>query len=205
MGGRIRRTGGWAAPLLVAAFIITTATVLGAIPDSSTGVITGCYKASTGALRVIDAQAGAACAKSDLEVSWNQVGPRGPDGPQGVPGPMGPQGPTGPQGPAGPQGPEGPQGPAGTADVDDVIFNLTIAPGQSQAMVNCPVGGKATGGGYHITAVPVDWQNPYVSGTGPVIDVDQFGVGTPVGWFVHVYNGTAGSANINGTMWALCS
>jgi hypothetical protein len=89
--------------------------------------------------------------------------------------------------------------------VDDVIFNFTIAPGQSQATVNCPVGEKATGGGYHITAVPVDWQNPYVSGTGPVIDVDQFGVGTPVGWFLNVHNGTAGSANINGTMWVLCA
>jgi hypothetical protein len=51
--------------------------------------------------------------------------------------------------------------------------------------------------------VPIDWQDPYVSGSGPVFDVSPFGVATPVGWFVDAFNGGA-TANINGTIWVLC-
>jgi hypothetical protein len=51
-----------------------------AIPDSSTGVITGCYHNSTGALRVIDAQAGQTCGSGQTQLTWNQEGPQGPAG-----------------------------------------------------------------------------------------------------------------------------
>jgi hypothetical protein len=89
------------------------------IPDSRTGVITGCYQMVYGGLRVIDAQAGATCNPSEKQLTWNQTGPQGPAGPAGpvgAPGPAGPAGPVGPagaQGPAGSGGPAGPQGPAG--------------------------------------------------------------------------------------------
>lgn len=202
----VRRTG----PLVAAAILVSTATALGAIPDDSAGVISGCYKTSSGAIRVIDAQAGETCAKSEVALTWNQVGPQGPTGAQGVPGPQGPGGPAGPAGPAGPQGPtgptgpQGPAGPAGAVDVTPVTVNFDIAPGQSNATASCPAGAAATGGGFHITATPVDVQAPYVSASGPVIVTDQFSVPSSVGWFVEIFNGTTSTASINGYLWALC-
>lgn len=66
-----------------------------AIPGGN-GVIQGCYDNTNGALRVIDAEAGAQCQPPrETAISWSQVGPAGP---QGVPGPAGPQGPAGPAG-----------------------------------------------------------------------------------------------------------
>src|SRR5215208_7819537 len=82
-----------------------------AIP-SADGVIHSCYNASSnpsGQLRVIDAEAGAKCAKNEKALDFNQKGPKGDAGPQG---PQGPKGETGATGPSGPQGAAGPQGPA---------------------------------------------------------------------------------------------
>jgi hypothetical protein len=96
------------------------------IPNSGTGVITGCYQMAYGSLRVIDAQAGATCNPSEKQLNWNQTGPQGPAGPtgpagaQGPAGPVGPAGPAGAQGPAGQVGPAGPQGPAGASGTDHV-------------------------------------------------------------------------------------
>jgi hypothetical protein len=48
-----------------------------AIPNSTTGVITGCYVtsgANAGKLRVIDAQGGAVCNTSETSLRWNQKG-----------------------------------------------------------------------------------------------------------------------------------
>jgi hypothetical protein len=48
-----------------------------AIPHGSTGVITACYRTddpNRGALRVIDAQAGATCATGESKLTWNQRG-----------------------------------------------------------------------------------------------------------------------------------
>ncbi|MDX6639536.1 MAG: hypothetical protein QOF12_547 [Solirubrobacteraceae bacterium] len=50
------------------------AVALGAIPDSSTGLISGCFSNSTGALRVIDRQAGATCASGETSLQWSQRG-----------------------------------------------------------------------------------------------------------------------------------
>jgi hypothetical protein len=71
------------------------------------GVITGCYKKSGGALRVIDTARDGCDRNIEQAISWNQVGPQGPQGP------VGPQGPPGPTGLTGPMGPTGPAGPAG--------------------------------------------------------------------------------------------
>jgi hypothetical protein len=73
----------------------------GAIPSSGTKVFFGCYATSSGAVRVIDKQAGAACAASENEIQWNQKGPAGPKGATGPAGPTGARGPTGPAGAAG--------------------------------------------------------------------------------------------------------
>jgi hypothetical protein len=88
------------------ALAVTGGIAFAAIPNSSTGVITGCYKTANGALRVIDAQAGRTCRGGEITLNWNRRGPVGPVGPRG------PQGAQGPQGPQGAQGPQGPQGPA---------------------------------------------------------------------------------------------
>ena len=55
----------------------------GAIPGG-TGVITGCYNKTTGALRVVDAEAGASCTPAERPLEWNQTGPEGPPGAAGT-------------------------------------------------------------------------------------------------------------------------
>ena len=106
-----------------------TATIAVASIPASTGVIKGCYNASTGYLRVIDPAVGETCMSRERALDWNQTGPAGPAGPQGPAGPIGLQGPAGPaglQGPTGPQGPAGPtglQGPAGPAGVGSTYWN----------------------------------------------------------------------------------
>jgi hypothetical protein len=77
---------------LALVFLLAAGGVAAAAIPASNGVITGCYSKTTGALRVIDAEAGATCAKSEKRVTWNQQGPRGK---QGVRGPKGAQGPPG--------------------------------------------------------------------------------------------------------------
>jgi hypothetical protein len=46
------------------------------IPDSSSGVIHGCYTKTTGALRVIDPSKGQSCASGEASLNWNQSGIR---------------------------------------------------------------------------------------------------------------------------------
>ena len=90
-----------------------------AIPDGN-GVIHGCYQATTGLTRLIDA-AVASCRSDETSIHWNRAGVAGAPGPQGAQGPQGPQGPQGSQGAQGPQGPQGPsglQGPQGPRGAD---------------------------------------------------------------------------------------
>jgi hypothetical protein len=82
-----------------------------AIPNSATHAYTGCYSATTGALRLIDFQAGKRCRSGERSVTWSQAGPRGLTG---SPGPQGSPGPKGDTGDAGPKGDTGSQGPSGT-------------------------------------------------------------------------------------------
>lgn len=49
---------------------LTTAMVMASVPNSTTGVIDGCYD-SNGALRVIDTEASATCDTGETPVSWN--------------------------------------------------------------------------------------------------------------------------------------
>jgi hypothetical protein len=62
-----------------------TAVAVASIPDSA-GVIHGCRNLKSGALRVIDTDAGQSCSKDEAALTWNQTGPQGPAGPPG-PGP----------------------------------------------------------------------------------------------------------------------
>jgi len=59
---------------LLATIAVPTVSALASIPDSVTGAITGCVKNQGGALRVIDAQAGATCASDEHSLRWPGVG-----------------------------------------------------------------------------------------------------------------------------------
>ena len=63
--------------LVVAAIVAGVAGAWAAIPSSPGGVFTGCVStaaATKGALRVIDAQAGAKCKATEQTITWNQRG-----------------------------------------------------------------------------------------------------------------------------------
>ena len=106
-----------------------------AIP-SGNGVIHGCYSTtngnSSGALRVIDTDAGQLCVKNEQALDFKQTGPQGPQGAQGErglqgePGPTGATGATGATGSAGPVGPQGEQGPAGAGGLPNVYYAAAI-------------------------------------------------------------------------------
>ena len=86
-------------------------TAYAAIPNSSTGVITGCYPTLLGNLRVIDAQAGQRCNLLEKQLIWNQAGAPGPKGDPGATGPAGAVGPPGSSGVPGPKADQGATGP----------------------------------------------------------------------------------------------
>ena len=67
----------------LAAFVTGGAIAYAAIP-SSDGTVTACYAKSNGQLRVIDADGGEMCRKSETRLSWNQQEPEGPPGLVGV-------------------------------------------------------------------------------------------------------------------------
>jgi hypothetical protein len=167
--GRLLATGA------VIAVLLTGSAAMATIPDSTTGVISGCYHASKGDLRVIDAESGVACSKSENPLAWNQ---------------------------AGPPGPQGPQGPAGEVDIGVFVHDFAIQPGQSRASVSCPDGWEATGGGYHITGFPIDFQKPWVAGSGLDMSTDD-PLNHPKAWFIDVFNESA-IAPISGRLWVMC-
>lgn len=45
---------------------------MAAIPSTGTGTFTGCVNTTTGALRVIDAQAGKACSAGATTITWSK-------------------------------------------------------------------------------------------------------------------------------------
>jgi hypothetical protein len=108
---KMTKSSKWQACSLMAlavAGVVAGGIAFATIPDGS-GVIHACYTKSGGSLRVIDSSV-TSCGQNETALTWNNVGPRGP---QGLPGPQGPVGPAGPQGPEGATGPAAPQGPAG--------------------------------------------------------------------------------------------
>jgi hypothetical protein len=77
----------------------------GALAASGVGsqTITACVNTHGGSLYKAKS-----CKKHDKRLTWNKLGPRGPQGPVGAQGPRGLQGVPGSQGAAGQQGPAGP-------------------------------------------------------------------------------------------------
>jgi len=126
MTSTIRRRAGIGA---LATLAVLGAVVVGYanIPGAG-GVISACYNITTnpsGSLRVIDAQAGAKCAKNEKLLTFNQTGPQGPKGDKGDPGMNGTNGIDGTNGTNGVDGADGApgqQGPPGPAGISTATF-----------------------------------------------------------------------------------
>jgi hypothetical protein len=70
---------GFLGAIILAAFVggVSSAAVLAAIPNSTTGQIEGCYRksgGSKGSLRVIDTQNSDSCTGNESAISWDQSG-----------------------------------------------------------------------------------------------------------------------------------
>lgn len=97
--------------------VLFASIVLGAAHAAGATTIHACYSKSTGDVRIVPLASD--CKATEQAVSWNTIGPRGPEGPagpagaKGATGPAGPKGATGPAGSAGPKGATGAQGPTG--------------------------------------------------------------------------------------------
>ena len=65
------------------------------IAAAATSTVTyyACVTNSTGAIKVVGKTT--KCGTGKHKISWNNIGPRGPQGPRGVTGPQGPRGNTG--------------------------------------------------------------------------------------------------------------
>jgi len=172
---------------------------------SSDGVVHSCYNNTSsnpsGQLRVIDAEAGAKCAKNEKALDFNQKGPKGdtgPQGPKGETGAQGPQGDDGPQGEQGPKGDDGPQGiqgapgPAGRNGVaGGVVRTVDVASvgagGEVSRTVGCRTGEIAVGGGARFVSKNGWNHDDRVFYSVPAADSN--GV-TPTGWRTAIRNGS---------------
>ena len=96
---------------VAASVVLAGGVAVAAIPSTSTGLISGCRTITTGALRVIDYQAGKRCTTKERTLTWNV---RGPQGLRGLTGAVGAKGAIGSTGPVGMVGPTGTTGLAGT-------------------------------------------------------------------------------------------
>ena len=98
--------------------------------------IYACVNNSSGQVSIVAASTG--CPQNSTQKSWNVIGPTGATGPAG---------PTGATGPAGSAGATGPAGPAGVSGYEIVQSgSVSILSG---ALVLCPAGKVAIGGGFN--------------------------------------------------------
>lgn len=96
----------------IAALVLVANSASAAVPTTGSGLIYAC-RLSTGAVQVIDYQAGKRCPRGWTMFSWNRQGPVGLTGPAGPKGATGTQGAAGVAGPAGPAGTKGDTGATG--------------------------------------------------------------------------------------------
>jgi hypothetical protein len=103
--------------------VVIAAALVGAAVGAQAQIINACVDNRNGSIRVAST---AGCRASESPLSWNQVGPQGPQGVQGVPGPQGAPGVPGPQGAAGPAGAQGPQGIPGANALVGIYENSLV-------------------------------------------------------------------------------
>jgi hypothetical protein len=135
-----RRTILLIAALTLGGGLLAAGVASAATADTTTGSqqYTACLNQAAG--QILNAEIGTSprmpCVGPQVQITWSETGPVGPQGPAGPTGPQGAKGDTGatgaqgPAGPTGAQGPAGPQGPAGT----------NVAAGKS-----CPSGDYVSG------------------------------------------------------------
>jgi hypothetical protein len=113
----------WIVPAALVLVVAASTVALASIPDSN-GVIHACRNKATGALRVIDSDAGRQCLPTEAALTWNQTGPQGPPGAGGT----------------------------GRELVERSVLIETDPPGSDQIEINqvvqCPAGKAAVNGGY---------------------------------------------------------
>jgi len=90
--------------------------IVASVSFATTNTIYACLTTGTGQLRIVNSLT--QCKANDGQLSWNIMGPVGPQGPQGIQGPIGLQGPIGSQGPQGEKGPQGVQGEQGPQGIN---------------------------------------------------------------------------------------
>jgi hypothetical protein len=164
-----------------------------------------------GSLSNVDTSAPSDCPGKGTTISWNQLGPAGPQGetgpagPAGATGPQGPAGATGATGPAGPQGPTGatgPEGPAGASGVSGYeIVTVSTTPSvgaTTQAMTaSCPAGKQAVAGGGqpvfdsgisgYFDLIALHASRPTFDGKGWNVQAVDPNVNQGTGWHLTVY------------------
>lgn len=119
----------WLASAIACGCILVVGGVVG-VADTSPVTFVGCLTPGGTLTQVTTSGQQPACGPASTLVTWNQIGPPGP---QGLPGPQGPQG---PQGPRGLQGPAGPTGAAGAN-------GISVTSAAEPAGTNCASGGSA--------------------------------------------------------------
>jgi hypothetical protein len=185
--------------VVLVAVLVGVGVAAAAIPDNSTGIITACYQKRRGTVRVIDAQTGERCRKSEKQLSWSQNGP---------------QGPAGPPGPAGPLGPKGDPGISGREIVSASFTAEGQPPCASNALcvlqttrraVLCPAGKDVLGGGYLLTQNQLVRHDIY--GSRPINPGEVGYNATTPGWGVEIVNYAERNPNnfIGFQVYAVCA
>jgi hypothetical protein len=127
----------------------------------------------------------------------------GSQGPPGEKGDKGDAGPQGVPGPSGPQGPTGDKGDPGTLTQPLIAKTAFIAAAHNftTAVLNCPHGKWATGGGFNIPLAG-GWDQVNVLQSRPLTSTDPGYLAERSGWFVRV--GTKTDISFAAEIFAVC-
>jgi hypothetical protein len=167
--------------ILATLLVLTGSAVAFAAIPSADGTIYGCRESRTGAVIVIDKEAGKTCPSGWVALSWNQKGQPGP---------------IGPPGPAGTMGPQGPAGPVQTLET----FYAAGPSSSTSSTVNCPAGYQVTGGGYRVLKTA---QSVVLPVTEDITSRPIGGTDTPTGW--EVAASTTGAATYEVKSYVVCA
>lgn len=173
-------------------------------------VFNGCKNDQTGSIRLLPSDLHAPLntqcdtttnspAHHETPISWNELGPQGPQGDVGSTGPQGPTGPqgtagtrgdTGAQGTTGPQGATGPAGSGGITGYHLIVSGLThVEDSGRNIQLFCGFGQKVLGGGFFSQGtVNIKTSRPFTDGSG---------------WFVFGENGFTDAGEFSA--YAICA
>src|SRR5881398_3396000 len=87
-----RFTKTYSIPIILVPILASSIFVLSASAAGSNTVYYGCVNKKSGTIKMVNAQT--KCQKTEMKISWNQVGPKGAKGVTGLQGPKGAKGDT---------------------------------------------------------------------------------------------------------------